>query len=455
MSVGISEAFLLCGGQSERLGFPKEMLRVDGAPLAVAMAARLQRLFGSAAVVSNRPAYLAHCLKAPVYADAFPGLGPLAGVHAGLTHSRSGAAFFLGCDMPLVPDEAIVRVTAAASSSTADAVVARTPRGAEPLCGVYRKGLLAAIESRLAAGRELSIRDFLNETRTAFVEFDRQEARWFRDIDGPEDVSLLKEAFDEVEPLPVRRVPVTRFGGPPLEEDIVVEERPVALRVNDVHLVTILCLPGALTELATGYLSYLGLAERWSDIKRVQADYDAGRVSVEMALDEENLRNAVRLQISSTCGAGVYGPPPPSPAHAGGEGFSVRARHILDVLTKLRDMAPAFERTGATHQAAFTDGEEVLHFYEDVGRHNAIDKVIGRALMDGTDLKRGALVATGRLNAEMVVKALRQGIPVAATRSAVTGQALEVAGAHGMTVVGFARAGRLNVYTSGDRVLAP
>jgi FdhD protein len=417
------------------------------------MAARLQRLFSSVAVVSNRPAYVEHCLKVPVYTDAFPGLGPLAGVHAGLTHSRSGSAFFLGCDMPLLPDEAIARVTAAASASSADAVVARTPRGPEPLCGVYRKGLLPAVESRLLAGRELSIGEFLKDSGAQFVEFGWQEAQWFRDIDRPEDVSLLKEAFTEVEPLPVRRQPVTRFGGPPLAEDIVVEERPVALRVNGIHLVTILCLPAALTELAAGYLSYLGLAGRWGDLKRIQVDYEAGRVSAELALDEDSLRSAVRLQISSSCGAGIYGPPLPHLTDAGDAGFRVRADHILDVLTKLRSMAPVFERTGATHQAAFTDGQAVMHFYEDVGRHNAIDKVIGRALMDGTDLTHGALVATGRLNAEMVVKAVRQGIPVAATRSAVTGQALELAGAYGMTVVGFARAGRLNIYTSRHRVL--
>ena len=89
---------------------------------------------------------------------------------------------------------------------------------------------------------------------------------------------------------------------------------------------------------------------------------------------------------------------------------------------------------------------------EDIGRHNAVDRVIGEALVAGTDMSRGALLATGRLNAEMVVKALRRSVPVAATRSAVTSHAMRLAGERGVTLVGFARGGRLNAYTHPERI---
>lgn len=454
MAVHVTEAFLLCGGSSERLGFAKEMLRVDGAPLAVAMVRKLQGLFDDVAVVSNRPAYLEHWLSVPVYCDEFPGLGPLAGIHAGLERSRGERAFFLACDMPFVPDETIRRIAAAASDSLAPATVVRTRRGLEPVCGVYSRSLLPMLRARLEASQGLAPWDFLTEAGAQYIELRGQEAAAMRDIDTPADVGRLKALFHEVEPLPVRREQVTRLGGRPMTEDIVVEERPFALYVNGVHLVTILCLPVALRELTTGFLAYMGLIERCDDIRRMQRDYEAGRIAVELDADEGSLRKAVRLQISSTCGAGVYGPALPRLAEsAARDGFRVSAEHILELMRKLRKMAPVFASTGATHQAAFSDGRAVLHFYEDVGRHNAIDKVLGRCLIDGTDMSRGLLLATGRLNAEMVVKTLRHGIPVAVSRSAVTAHALKLAGGHGLTVVGFARARRLNVYTCPERII--
>jgi FdhD protein len=115
-------------------------------------------------------------------------------------------------------------------------------------------------------------------------------------------------------------------------------------------------------------------------------------------------------------------------------------------------MAPVFACTGATHQAAFTDGEVVLHCEEDVGRHNAIDKVVGHCLLKGTDTSRGILLTTGRLNAQAVAKALRQRIPILASGSAATAHAVQLAERHGLTLVGFARGGRLNVYSGIERL---
>jgi FdhD protein len=449
----VLEAVLLCGGDSERLGFAKEMLRVDGVPLAAAMASRLQRLFDALTLVSNHPAYLEHWVNVPIFSDQFPGLGPLAGIHTGLARCEADSAFFLACDMPLVPDELISHVIAEAERSDAQAVVARTPRGPEPLCGVYRRSLLPELTARLEAEEELSAVRFLEDIKAAYVDVGRGGASRFRDVDTPADMGILKGAFDDVEPLPVRRCGVTRIGGRPLESDVVVNERPFALRVNGVHLVTILCLPIALRELMVGFLAYMGLITKYAEVYSMAVDYDAGRMSVEVDADESSLHNAVRLQISSTCGAGVYGPPLPQlMPGADRNGFQVGAEHILRIMRKLRSMAPVFAVTGATHQAAFTDGRNVVHFFEDVGRHNAIDKVTGRGLMDGTDMTRGVLLATGRLNAEMVVKALRHGVSVVGTRSAVTAGALEIAEAHGMTLVGFARGRRLNVYTAPERV---
>jgi FdhD protein len=452
MGRAISEAFLLCGGGAERLGFPKEMLRVDGRPLALAMVQKLQRHFPTVGVVTNRPAYLQHLLDAPLHRDVYPGRGPLAGIHTGLGAAGSEAAFFLGCDMPLVPDELIARLAAAARQAD-PALVARTPGGREPLCGVYRRKLLPALEARLEAGRDLGAGAFLEAVGAREMEVTPAEAAGLRDVDAPEDLPLLREAFGEVEPLPVRRCAVKRLGGEPIEEDLVVEERAFALHVNAAPLLSLQCLPNALRELAVGFLASLGVIEGPADVRRLEPDYEAGRVVVEVTAGQADLREAARMHAHSVGAAGVDGPLLAASSGAkGGQGFRVGAAHLLDVLGRLRQMAPVFERTGATHQAAFTDGARVVHFFEDVGRHNALDKVIGAALMAGTPLGRGALVATGRINAEMAAKALRRGVPVMASGSAPTTRAVRLAADGGLALVGFARGRRLNIYTHPDRI---
>ena len=135
------------------------------------------------------------------------------------------------------------------------------------------------------------------------------------------------------------------------------------------------------------------------------------------------------------------------------DGATVISRtHILECISGLRATAPVFERTGCTHQAAFTDGKRIRYFFEDIGRHNAIDKITGAAMLDEVSLSHGALVTTGRLNSEMAVKALRARTPVLASRSAPTTNAIKLSENYGLTLVGFARAGRLNVYTHPRRI---
>jgi FdhD protein len=215
-----------------------------------------------------------------------------------------------------------------------------------------------------------------------------------------------------------------------------------------------MCLPTALREMGAGLAAYLGLVKRPEDIRAIDVDYAGRRVFLQLAATDEDIRNASQILITSTCGANVYGgqievlPDAVEPGE-----FRVALSHILGCLKSLRAMGPVFARAGSTHQAAFTDGRRVLLFFEDIGRHNAVDKVIGSALLRGIDLKRGLLVSTGRLSSEMVVKAARQGVPVLASPSGVTTNAIRLAEQYALTFAGFVRGGRANVYTQPERVL--
>ena len=446
-------AVLLCGGDAERLGYPKEMLRVDGAPLAVKMIDRLKALFAQLSISSNHPAYLRHMVDVPVHKDEFAGAGPLAGMLSGLRHSAAAKVFFLACDMPAVHNGIICRLLEAARHSQADVVVARSQGRVQPLCGVYDRSLVPRLERTLSRGGDLSVQSFLQLVRVEFVDFDGPQGECLRDVDTPQDLWLLRKSFSEVEPLPVRPVQISRLPGGDSAGDLAAEEWPVAVYVNAVKLATVLCLPTALRELAVGFASYLGLLESREQIRACEVDYEAKRASLELDVEEERVRNAVRLLVTSTCGANVYGSELQElPSAELDAGFRLRCSHILECIRSLRDMAPVFARTGCTHQAAFSDSKAIRYLHEDIGRHNAVDKVVGNALMDGADLSRGMLVTTGRLNAEMVIKALRQGVPCLASRSAATAHAIDLAERYGLTLAGFVRGRRINLYSAPERV---
>ena len=441
-------AVLLCGGRSERLGFPKEMLRVDGAPLAVQMLRRLKGLFEDVALSTNHPAYLRHLVDVPVLADEQPDAGPMAGIVAGLKASGGERVFFLACDMPTVQNDLVAALVHKALHSSAQAVCARASGVIQPLCAVYSTSLLPLLERTLSSQGSRSVTAFLQG-----VETDCVEAPPLPDVDTPPDLHVLKQVFSDVEPLPVRALPVRRLGAPDVGHDLAAEEWPVAVYANGVQLATVLCLPAAVRELAIGFAAYLGLVERREQVRAAQVDYGARRASLQLDVEDHRIRNAVRLLVASTCGANLYGPPLPELPKEAKEELRVSRSHLLECLQSLRQMAPVFERTGCTHQAAYSDGQRISIFYEDIGRHNALDKVVGDALAAGVDTTRGVLLTTGRLNAEVVVKAVRQRVPVLASRSAATTHAVLLAERYGLTLAGFARNDRVNLYSWPERVL--
>jgi len=444
-------AALLCGGGSSRLGFPKEMVRVGGRPLGAVMADRLKEIFPSVIVISNESGFLRPHVDVPIYEDKSPGKGPLAGIEVGLTYCESDRCFFLAVDMPLVHNGLICRLVDAAAKSDAQAIVPKVSGHVQPVCGVYDQHLLVAAGECLSKGGSLSLAEFLQTIDTEYVQMDQADAGCFRDLDYPSDLAILRDGFEDVEPLPVQHILVRKTR--PCH-DLVVEEWPVAVYVNDIRLVTVMCLPSALRELAVGLASYLSLVQYTGAVGSISVDYEQKRVRMEVDVEDERIRKATQLLITSTCGANVYGSPLTVAEEAGEwTDFRVAADHILEVASGMRDMSPVFDRTGGTHQAAFTDGEEIQFFFEDIGRHNAVDKVVGRALMEGKSLEKGAIVTTGRISSEMVVKAVRAKVPVLASRSAVTIHACRLAKNYGLTLAGFARGGRLNAYTKPERIV--
>ncbi len=235
------------------------------------------------------------------------------------------------------------------------------------------------------------------------------------------------------------------------ELDAVAVEEPLEIRVDGKPLSVTMRTPGHDEELALGFLFGEGLIRGPRPVG-LSADLAANAVDVEGPLERDPGRR--RFYTTSSCGvcgkgalaevAVASAPLPPGPR---------MGRELLAALPE-RLAQPAFERTGGTHATGIFDAAgELLLSREDVGRHNAMDKAIGRALLDGmTPLAERILCVSGRLSFELVQKAAVAGAPILVGVGAPSSLAVELAADRGMTLAGFTRRGRTNVYAGAERV---
>jgi FdhD protein len=235
-----------------------------------------------------------------------------------------------------------------------------------------------------------------------------------------------------------------------IEDEVAVEE-PLEIRVGGQPLAVTMRTPGHDEELAAGFLYGEGLIGG-PPAFGADPDLAANRVEVDgPLLADPGPRRFYTTSSCGVCGKGAL-EQVAIQAPAASPGPRVRREVLAALPDRLRQ--PEFERTGGLHATGLFDpGGELLVVREDVGRHNAMDKVIGRALLDG-ELPLGGrvLCVSGRLSFELVQKAAMAGAPILVGVGAPTSLAVALAGDRGLTLCGFARGGRINVYTGAERV---
>jgi FdhD protein len=250
---------------------------------------------------------------------------------------------------------------------------------------------------------------------------------------------------------------VIRYGeGAFTEEEVpVIAETPLTVYLNGREIITLLASDDALDYLAVGFLASEGLVKEKSDIRNVDFDDDGTAVRIETdGTDPLAAGLLERRTVTSGCGKGTtfYHVSDALQVKSPGSGPEVSARQILDLMKELHGRSELYRTAGGVHNAALCSPEGILVFRDDIGRHNAIDKIHGECFMEGIDVSRGILVTTGRISSEILIKAGKIGVPVIASRSTPTTLALELAERIGVTVVGRVRAGGLTVYTGRERV---
>ncbi len=213
------------------------------------------------------------------------------------------------------------------------------------------------------------------------------------------------------------------------KDDLVVKEKQLKVYVNGSEFSTLLCSPSDYEVLVAGYLLNRGLLRKPSEIR-------------EMCFDKENRTVDVRISPSTTLSEIQ---PIESACH-------FKALHLLNIMNTLEKKSETFQLTGGVHSAALADTKKILYIYEDIGRHNAVDKILGRTFLNNTNTDDKCLLLSGRVQADIVKKASRGGIPLIVSRSACSHLAIDLGNYYGITIAGFARGTRLNIYSHSERI---
>ena len=240
-----------------------------------------------------------------------------------------------------------------------------------------------------------------------------------------------------------------------LVEDPIVIETILNVYVNDVQFASLVSSPAAYKELAVGYLISEGIISNYADLLEVSCDTESRAVKVYTTEPLSLTENSSYRQVNTCAGKGKQGLDIIMDKNIIQSLDSVvqhRPEQLFAMLENLEKQCTTFHLTGGTHSAALGCQGELLVMYEDIGRHNAVDKVLGYAFLNKIPLDDKCLVLSGRVAAEILLKAARSQMPFVLSRSASTLRAIGLAEQLGITVVGFARGKRFNVYSHPERI---
>jgi FdhD protein len=251
-----------------------------------------------------------------------------------------------------------------------------------------------------------------------------------------------------------------RNGQHEQRQDYIAEEVPVSLVYNDIPHVVMLATPTNLEEFALGFSITEGIITSPQELLSARVYNRSNGIEVQLKIPEQRFqcladkgRNLTGRTGCGLCGASTLKQAIRHPGPVNNYELTVSAAELRSALTGIKQHQKLNQLTGAVHAAAWAvPGQGILDVREDVGRHNALDKLIGALLRTGKDLSAGFVVVTSRASFEMVQKTAWVGISLLAAISAPTGLAIRLADEAGLTLVGFARDDQHVIYAHPQRL---
>ncbi len=242
------------------------------------------------------------------------------------------------------------------------------------------------------------------------------------------------------------------------EKDLIIKEVSFTILVNRQELITLLCSPQKLEFLAVGFLLSEGLVRNKNEIKDIRLDREREIYYINVKLDAgvQILENFLQKRLISSRGGrdafffdsqDVMGCQPINSK------AQVNQDEIFQLMEELERRSSLFRVTGGAHSAALCNRKEFQIFAEDIGRHNAIDKIFGECLLKGISTEDKIVLTSGRISSEILIKVVKRRVPIIISRAAPTDLAVRLAEKLKMALVGFVRRKRMNIYTCDSRII--
>ena len=250
---------------------------------------------------------------------------------------------------------------------------------------------------------------------------------------------------------PIQYFQVDSTRNEPTDGSVIVET-PVSLTVNGEAWVSFMCTPVLLEAMAVGFLFNEGVIDAMDEVSDVRVCEHGDNVDVWLnhAVDKPT-----KWTRTSGCSGGMTAVESIARPRAvsAPNGLVLPASGISHLVEMLFDAQDLYRETGGVHTSALTDGERIILSAEDIGRHNTLDKIAGMCLMQNVWPERRILITTGRISSEMLQKAVRLGASILISRTSPSSLSIELAEQWGITLIGYARRNRFNLYAHSERIL--
>jgi FdhD protein len=250
---------------------------------------------------------------------------------------------------------------------------------------------------------------------------------------------------------PIQYLTFRQAGWEQVDGGIIVEA-PVSLTVNGQVWLTFMCTPNQQDALAVGFLYNEGVIQNIDEVATLHVCAQGDNVDVWLTHPAEKPEQWRR---TSGCTGGVTANDPVEEIHPEiRNGVTLTARQVGQLVEQLFESQQLYRQVRGVHTSVLSDGRRAQVMAEDIGRHNSLDKIAGRCLLDGLRLRRKVLLTTGRISSEMLQKAARMGAPILISRTSPSSLSIELAQKWGITLIGYARRDRFNIYAHPERIIS-
>ncbi len=231
----------------------------------------------------------------------------------------------------------------------------------------------------------------------------------------------------------------------------VIREGAVRLHLNGSELVTLMCTPRELEHLTLGFLRSEGIIKSLTDVRLLKVC--PSQTCVDVWLWDADIELPAHRTITTGCAGGVTFADLSAAAAPIASTLQISPAELCQLMAALAQAAELYRQARGVHAAALAREGQLVAVTEDVGRHNTLDKLWGRCMVEGIPTQEGILLSTGRISSEMLHKAARMGTPIVASRTSPTELSIALAAAWNLTLVGYVRRESLNAYSAGQRLM--